>query len=515
MTRAFEPGHGSLAAIVESSADAIIGLTLSGIVTSWNPSAERLYGYSAAEMLGERSLRIVPPELHNVEQRLIDKVAEGARIDSLDTSRLRRDGGRLIVSLSMFPITDGEQRPIAIAAIERDVTNHRALEAQLLQAKRMEAVGRLAGGVAQEFNNINTAILGFVDFVAQRLPQGDASRSDLDAIAEQAMRGSRLARHLLAFSARKAQGTHSVSVDELLRSMEPLLQRLVSERVWLTLDLADGGARVHADESQLELVIFELVINGSDAIGDRGTMTLSTQRRVVDDTDMSSPPGVPTGHYVEIVVRDSGAGMSAATRALAFHPFYTTKADGGHIGLGLAMVYGIVHQLGGYLSVSEASPSGTDVRVLLPAAPAGESERGAPATSAHDVRGNETVLVVEDEDAVRAVVTRALRANGYEVVEAKNGEDALVVAGDYAAPIHLVVSDVIMPHMDGRTLFEHLCGWYPGIRFLFISGYTRGMVTRDEFKGEATEFLAKPFTVEQLGTTVRQLLDRPRSERGE
>ena len=497
----------SLAAIVDASADAIIGLTLDGVVTSWNAAAERLYGYTTEEMIGARASRVVPPELHAAEQRLIDKVAAGARIDGLDTSRLRRDGGRLIVSLSLFPLTDGGNAPVAIAAIERDVTRHRALEAQLLQAKRMEALGRLAGGVAQEFNNINTAILGLADFVAQRLPEHDESRADLDGIAQQAMRGSRLAQHLLVFGGRQVTARHAVSVDSLLRSMEPLLQRLVRERVWLTLELAEGTARVFADESQLELVIFELVMNASEALDDHGTLSISTEHLLIDDSDSESPRGVPLGRYVKLAVRDSGSGLPAAMRGREFDPLYTTNPDSGHLGFGLVMVYGVVQELGGYISITSMSPSGTEVCVFLPVTQTVDQPRSAPAGGRQSNHGTETILVVEDEAPVRHVIARGLRAHGYVVLEAQDGEDALVVAGDYNAPIHLVVSDVIMPHMNGRELFDRLRAWYPTIRFLFVSGYTRGAITGEELKGDATEFLAKPFTIEQLTASARELLD--------
>jgi two-component system cell cycle sensor histidine kinase/response regulator CckA len=503
------PELSSLAAIVESSEDAIVGLTLAGIITSWNPAAERLYGYSAAEMVGGSTERVTPSELHEVEHRLIARVAGGARIASLDTSRIPRTGGRLIISLSLFPIIGPDGAPIAIASIERDVTRQRALEAQLLQAKRMQAVGRLAGGVAQEFNNVNTAIIGLVDFITADLPVDSPSHADLLEITAQATRGSRLAKHLLSFSGRQDLDAHDVPVDHALQSLQPLLQRLIGERGWLTLELTQPDARVRADESQLELVIFELVINAADAIGAYGTITIATKATVVDGESIPAPTGVPVGRYLEIVVTDSGPGMTDNERALAFDPFYTTKDDEGHLGLGLAMVYGVIRQLEGYVDVTRAGASGTQVSLFLPLVRDPLPDLGAT-TPANSLDGSETILVVEDEEPVRAVICRGLRAHGYAVLEARHGEDALVVVGDHNGPVHLVVSDVVMPHMDGRALFERLRSWYPQIRFLFISGYTRGIITGSEVSGNGTEFLAKPFSVDELCERVRRVLDGAR-----
>lgn len=496
----------SLAAIVESSDDAIIGLTLAGVVTSWNPAAERSYGYNAAEMIGQRLTRVVPSELHDAERRFVENVAAGGRMGNVDTSRLRRDGGRLVVSLSLFPITDAAGRTQAIAAIERDVTAQRALEAQLLQAKRTEAVGRLAGGVAQEFNNINTAILGLVEFVAQDLPPESTAQQDLNEIAKQALRGSGLARTLLAFSARQQKITRAVSVDESLTLLEPLLQRLVGERGRLTLELSLGTIRVHADQSELELVLFELVLNASDAIGERGTISIATRLKVAHDGAAGTLVGMPNGEYAEIVVRDSGSGDGKAGDTLGFDTASTTTGERGHVGLGLAMAYGLVQQLGGYVAVSSPEPAGTEVCIFLPAIQPAEAIE-LPAVDARTLGGNETILVVEDEPPVRNVVTRGLRAHGYNVIEAQNGEDALAVADAYGAPIHLVISDVVMPQMDGRALFERLRNWYPRIRFLFVSGYTRGVIAGDELSESATGFLAKPFRIEELCVQVRRLLD--------
>jgi PAS domain S-box-containing protein len=504
------------AAIVEFSDDAIIGLTLDGVVTSWNAAAERMYGYSAEEMIGQDTARIVPADVYAAEQQVFLTVADGGpRVESSDTSRVRRDGAHLVVSRSLFSIEDSDRRTIALAAIERDVTRQRSLETRTLKAKGTEAVGRLAGGVADEFNNINTTILALVEFIGQDLTEASRAREDLDEIAKQAVRGSRLARHLLAISGRETVAAHELSVDDALRDLEPLLRRLVGERGRLTLDLVRDGSCVNADESQLELVMFELVINASDAIGDGGSIAISTNLTVVDETSVSSPAGVPHGTYVQIIVRESGPGVRDGVRdtdADDIAPPSTTLSDRTDAGLGLAVAHGIVRHLGGFVTFTSVLPLRNDVSVFLPIVKATSMTADSARDGKANLGGTETILVVDDEEPVRKVISRGLRSHGYNVIEAQHGEDALVVAGAFGAPIHLVVSDVVMPQMDGRALFERLRTWYPHIRFLFVSGYTRGVITGDELEGSATAFLAKPFGLEQLCEQVRGLLDQPRQK---
>lgn len=520
------------AAIVRAADDAIITVAPDATITSWNPGAERVYGYGADEMVGQPLSSIVPPEIREAEAALVARALSGAHVPAFDTTRLHKQGNRLVVSVSLVPLLDDAGGVVGAASIGRNVTAQRALEAQLLQVKRMETVGRLAGGIAQEFNNINTAILGLVEFVLKDLPPQSPVRHDLEEVTRQAHRGSRLARHLLAFSGRQIIATDRVKVGEMLRALEPLLQRLASERIWLTMDLGEVDPPVRADPSQLEVVIFELVQNACDAIGERGSIVISTRVAKASETPLAAsvPPDVDV---VIIEVRDSGGGMSSRAAASAVEPFFSTKPSHGHLGLGLAMVYGVMRQLGGSTAIhaAEGDESGTVATLFLPTA--GGAERGAPeapsraagaraerealltpsssvpAISPHQLTGNETVLVVEDEEPVRDVICRALRGYGYNVLEAKNGEDAITVAGRYGAPVHIVVSDVVMPEMDGRALFEHLRGWYPRLRFLFISGYARGNLGAEQLGSPATQFLAKPFSMNTLVSEVRRLLDTP------
>jgi two-component system, cell cycle sensor histidine kinase and response regulator CckA len=494
-----------LSAIFAASEDAIIGMDPDGVITHWSSAAERLYGLSANVMLGRSISVIVPEPLYAAETRLRERVVRGERVPSYDTPRLCADGRQLLVSRTLAPTRDADGAVTGVAALERNVTQLRAVEAQLLQAKRMESVARLASGVAQEFNNIHTAILGLVEFVRDHV-QHETARADLGEIEEQAKRGSGLARQLMGFSARQPNTDTPARANATIRAMEPLLHRLAGERIWLTADLSSSTTRVSADEAQLELILFELVINACESLGERGTITIDTDIREIAAEEPRDSP-FPPGRYFEITVRHSAEpdGSSVVAKQLA-DPFFNDGLENPRFGFGLAMAYSVVQQLSGHVRMV-ANPQGESVvRVLLPVASDPASRDDPPAVDEHST-GDETILLVEDETPVREVVVRALRERGYRVLEAKNGEDALLVAETFAAPIHLVVTDVVMPTMDGRELFDKMRGWYPHIRFLFISGYTRGALSAEQLDADATGFLAKPFTMSALAVEMRKLLD--------
>lgn len=499
------PEPAATAAIIHCSDDAIIGLTLDGIITSWNPSAERLYGYTADEIVGYRLHTIVPEELWPFVQSRLTKVRRGAPHRVSDLPRLRKDGQRRVVSSGMFPVRDDRQNVASIALIERDITEERALQALLLQAKRTETVGRLAAGVAQEFNNINTAILGLVEFVEQEVCAVPGALADLREIARQATRGARLSQQLLAFGRRGPGTAGRVDAGNTVRSLETLLQRLVGEGIWLTVDQHETNLTVMASEGELELLLFELVLQACDELVDRGSITVSVRRAVVDDEMVPSAAGVPIGEYVVIAVRNAGSQPSARRDAQSQDD--SSLADSGDA-LRLALVLSVVQRLGGYVSSTPHPGDGSETSIFLPLA-AVSLEDSIPAPDASPAHGGtETILLVEDEAAVRAVLGRSLRQWGYQVLEAVDGEDALDVVAAYRAPIHLVVSDVIMPRLNGAELFERLRAWYPNLRFLLISGYTRGAVAAEHLGGPSTTFLAKPFALPQLASAVRALLDR-------
>jgi two-component system cell cycle sensor histidine kinase/response regulator CckA len=490
----------SAAEIVASSGDAILGVGPDGIIMEWNPAAEAVYGYTAAEAIGQPFRYLVPIELHDIERRRFARAANGERTRVAAAPRIRRDGVRVLVASSMFPIRDERQAIVGVGVIDRDVTRERAMEAELLEAKRMETLGRLARGVAHEVNDINTTILGLADFVAKRVANDPAAWEDLDEIRKQARRASRLARHLLAFGTRPATRRGYVDINASLRGMESLLQSVVSERVRIESELAAGELLITADENQLEVMLFELALCVSEAVRGRGRIRIATQFVHVDADVLPVPAGVPPGDYVCVAMRGREANAAVAEGNTLL------RQESSEFGmLSLTVVSSVLDAMHGHLVLGEARGQ---ARVYLPAV--GLPPRTAAPRREDDVPG-ETILLVEDEAAVRDVIGRALREHGFYVLEARDGEHALDVAEAHGAPIHLVISDVIMPKMDGCALFQRLRTWYPHLRFLFVSGYTSGALGAAELRGETADFLAKPFSAEALYATVRALLDRTAS----
>ena len=496
-------------AAIESLDDIIITVDRQLRVTSWNAAAERLMDRPAPTTIGAAVMTMVAPNLRLGMTTLLGRALAGEKIARQDTTLMRRDGSEVAVSIAMAPIADGAGGVGGLVLLGHDIAAHQRLQFQLLQAKRMESTGQLAGGIAHEFNNILTAILALAEFVARTLPADSPARGDTNEIREQATKGARLVRHLLAFSRRQLLRTEAVHVGAIMQELEPLLQRLVSERILIATGVTADTRAVEIDRAQFELVLLELVSNASDAMQEGGILSIDVQ-----PVTLASHHTLPPGTYVQMTFRDDGAGIDPNHREHVFDPFFTTKGEG-HTGLGLAMVEGVIQQHGGSIGMESQQGEGTTVTLLLPVAKTEpQTPAAAPATPAPQ-EANETILVVEDEVAVRAIICRSLRSRGYEVLEAKNGEDALLVAERHKAPIHLVVTDVVMPEMSGPELYRHLRRWYPRMRILFISGYAKGAIPPEALEeGKGGGFLAKPFTIEHLLGEVRRMLDAPRALAG-
>jgi two-component system, cell cycle sensor histidine kinase and response regulator CckA len=499
-------------AAIESLDDIVIGVDAELRVTTWNAAAARVHDRTAADVIGTPLLLIVAAEFRLDEGRFLARALAGDPIPRHDTLFVRRDGTNIPVSVAIAPVGDGSGKVSELILLGRDVTAQQRLQTQLLQAKRMESTGHLAGGIAYEFNNILTAILALAEFTAKELPAGGAPQSDLEEIRQQATKGVRLVKHLLAFSRRQVLRTEVVHLGAIFQELEPLLQRLVSERVLLAIDAAHDARAVEIDRAQLELVLIELVSNASDAMetGGGGTLTVGSRPMTVAHGDVGA--GAKPGDYVQFTVQDTGIGFDPSLHARLIEPFYTTKGEG-HTGLGLSMVDGVISQHGGSLSFTSSPGQGTTVKILLPASALLVTGRDPAPMPAGEDRGNETILVVEDEAAVRNIICRSLRGRGYHVLEAKNGEDALLVAEKHNAPIHLVITDVVMPEMGGTELFHHLRRWYPTMRILFISGYAKGSIPEEALEpGAASGFLPKPFTLAQLAAEVHRIIALPRPQ---
>ncbi len=397
----------------------------------------------------------------------------------------------------------------AVVVTARDITDRRRLEEQLRVSQKMDAIGQLAGGVAHDFNNLLTAILGYCNLLLEETPLGSPQRPDLEEIRSAGERAAALTRQLLAFSRRQMLQPRIVDVNELIGQLEKLLRRLISEDVELVTRLADDLRPVKVDPASFEQILINLVVNARDAMPGGGRLTIETANVELGRSAGGAEVAVTPGPYVSITLIDTGRGMDAATRARVFEPFFTTKEQGRGTGLGLATVYGLVKQSGGYIFVESEPSQGTVFRVYLPPAEASASTAvEEDRLTVQQNRGTETVLLVEDEDAVRALAREVLRRHGYAVLEARHGVDALTVVEAHADTIDLMVTDVVMPHMSGRDLAERLGAVRPAMKVLFMSGYTdHAAVHRDLTPG--TAFLQKPFTPDLLARTVRQVLDAP------
>ncbi len=387
------------------------------------------------------------------------------------------------------------------------------LEARLRQAQKMEAFGQLAGGVAHDFNNILTAMMGNAEMLRGQLEQSAVAPHEWAAHLEQidraAQRAASLTRQLLAFTRQQATRQELLDVNRILADMRTMLGRLISENIVLELVLCDDLASVWADSGQVEQVVMNLVVNARDALPGGGRVVLETANVDLDATYVAAHPEARPGPYVKLAVRDNGCGMSAEVLSRIFEPFFTTKPLGQGTGLGLATVYGIVGQAGGHVTVSSRPRGGSTFEVFWPAAAAHALPRTTTPDERRVLRGRETVLVCEDDPAVRDLAAYFLRIAGYTVLAAENGQRALEAAAAHAGPIHLLVTDVIMPDLNGRQLADALTAARPELKTLFMSGYTSNVIAHHGVRDMGLELLEKPFTRERLLRCVRTLLDPP------
>ena len=379
-------------------------------------------------------------------------------------------------------------------------------QAQLRQAQKMEAVGRLAGGVAHDFNNLLTVITGRAALLLMELPADDPKRRDIDLITQTADRASALTRQLLALSRKQVLQPRILDLNELVESLEPILQRLIGEHIELHVLPAAGAAAVKADPTQIEQVILNLTVNARDAMPRGGTLTIELSQAAAGLLQFDE--GDHVGPGVSLVVRDSGTGMTRDVQAHIFEPFFTTKGPGKGTGLGLATVYGIIKQSGGHVSVQSKVGHGTTFMIWLPLVENPARLDGPSRESAEPMGGRETILLVEDEDGVRELAREVLQGHGYTVIEARDGESALRIVEDRRERLHLLLTDVVMPKMGGRELVRRLLSRHPDVKVLYMSGYPDGALGEDGALEPGAVLLQKPFTPQGMADKVRQVLDR-------
>ncbi|PYP59659.1 MAG: hypothetical protein DMD40_02700 [Gemmatimonadetes bacterium] len=475
-------------------------------IAECNDAMARMYGYGeASELIGTKLA-----DLHNVNdptnrEQIRAFLRAGYRVTNSETREHDREGRpRVFLNNVVGFIEDGHL--VRVWGTQRDVTEQRHLEEQFRQSQKMEAVGQLAGGIAHDFNNLLTAILGNTQLLLRELPPGDSKRGDVEEIRKASERAASLTRQLLAYSRRQMLQPEVLDLNVVVAEMDKMLQRLIGEHIALVAVLAPDLGRVRADPNQIEQVIVNLAVNARDAMPDGGKLTVETANVDLDEAFAQAHLGSVPGSYALLAVTDTGAGMDATVRAHLFEPFFTTKEVGKGTGLGLATVYGIVKQSGGYISVYSEPGRGSSFKIYLPRiatpadAPAGPQKSG-PA------RGSETVLVVEDEPAVLTLSRRALEAQGYVVLAASDPAAALRVVERHGGMIHLLLTDVVMPGLSGRELADRLTAQRPGIRVLYMSGYPGDAVVQHGTLPSGSAFLQKPFSPDGLARKVRDVLD--------
>jgi len=472
-----------------------------------NEAATLQYGYSRDEFLGMSIMDILPPDdapgLHHGLERTGTHRGEVAL-----AQHQRKDGTIVDMELVSHEMeVDGRRARLVLGTDISERTRTRAAlhqsEEQLRQAQRMDAAGRLAGGVAHDFNNLLTTINGFSELLLRDLGEDHPRRKDVEQIRKAAGRGAQLTRQLLSFGTPPNLQPRALDLNTVVANMEGLLQRLVGADIRLTTQLRSGLGEVKMDPGQVEQILVNLVLNARDAMPAGGTLTLETgERQISGSTRVRS---VKPGRYLVLAVSDTGSGMDGDTLSHVFDPFFTSRAPGYRSGLGLSIVYGIVKQSGGGVRVSSEPEQGTTVKVFIPRL---EKEEVEPSDALPSVRGEETVLVVEDEDGVRELMWKILTEHGHTVLEARHGRDALTVAAGYNHPIELLVTDVVMPEMGGGELVSQLSSGRPKLKVLYVSGYTNDEVTRRGIsQAEGSAFIQKPFTSDELMRKVRAVLD--------
>jgi two-component system cell cycle sensor histidine kinase/response regulator CckA len=493
--------------------EAPVGIVLvdrAGRIVESNPTFAHLIGRAGTDVDGVALAECVSREdAARLDAWLGEATSGAGRPPSLEV-RLGRSGAvAAALSAGRLDNAAGEVTGLIVHVI--DVTTQKSLEGQFLQSQKMELVGKLAGGVAHDFNNLLTAMIGFCDLLLQRHSAKDPSFADIMQIKQNANRAANLVRQLLAFSRQQTLQPKVTQLTDVLTELSHLLRRLIGANIELKLIHGRDLGLVKVDQHQFEQVIVNLAVNARDAMADGGTLTIRTSNVGPADPRLKVL-GVPAGEYVMIEAVDTGHGIAQEHIDKIFEPFFTTKEVGSGTGLGLSTVYGIIKQTGGHIHVSSAPEKGATFTILLPrhtgAVDAADLRADAreDALARRDLTGAGTVLLVEDEDAVRLFGARALRNKGYDVLEARNGEAALELLGDEAKPVDLVITDVVMPGMDGPALIRHVREKHPDLKVIFISGYTEDSFRKRLGEGETVHFLPKPFSLQQLAGKVKEVM---------
>ncbi len=507
----FRKSEKMVIALLESATQAIISIDKAGRIVLANRRCEEMFGYNREELLGFRIEILLPESKRRVHTRERDDYFDRPHVRpmglGIDLAGRHRDGHEFPVEVSLSYI-ETEEGVFAIAFVS-DISQRKRLEEQLLHAQKMEAVGRLAGGVAHDFNNMLTVIAGYNRMILDELSPLDPLRGYAEEILKAADRAGAITNQLLAFSRRQISKPRVIQINMAIAQTDKMLRRLIGEDVHLQLSLGSEIGNIRADPGHVDQAIVNLVVNARDAMPEGGRLTIETANVHLDEHYVRTHLGVAPGDFVMVAVSDTGIGMDAETRRRIFEPFFTTKEKGRGTGLGLATVYGIVKQAGGDIWVYSEPGRGTTFKLYFPRVSEPVSEvvdsAGAEPLKA---AGQETVLLVEDEKAVRELTLKMLQQLGYSVLTAESGEGALELSGSHTGELSLLLTDVVMPGMSGRQLADALILLRPGLKVLFLSGYTENTVVHHGVLDSGVDFLPKPFSREVLGKKLREILAR-------
>lgn len=504
----------TLRAVVHAAPLGIIALDSDRRIRMWSRAAESMFAWREDEVFG-KPLPLVPAHERAEYETLLDQVETGGSAIGQEKRWLRKDGSLLVVGLSATVLRNKAGKIDGTLILLSDRSERKAFEQQIQQSQKMEAIGQLAGGVAHDFNNLLTIINGYADLALPQLQTENPVRMPLQEIRKAGDRAAALTKQLLAFSRKQLLQPRVLDLNAVVTDVNKMLRRLIGEDMNLQMALGGNLGHVKADPGQLEQILINLAVNARDAMPRGGRLTIETRNVDLGENATQNHVEVPAGQYVLLAVSDTGCGMTPHVQQHLFEPFFTTKAPGKGTGLGLATVYGIVKQSGGHISVYSEQSIGTTFKIYLPRLDAG-AELAPPAEEAvAPRRGSETVLIAEDEPAVQAFTHEVLRSYGYQVMAAGSGEEALRLADEFGDKIDLLVTDVVMPGMSGRTLANSLHETWPGIKVLFLSGYTDTAMLRHGVLEDDVDFLHKPFRPDELARAVREVLDKRISNGGQ
>jgi PAS domain S-box-containing protein len=503
--------------LYENANDMIFTVDLLGNFTTVNRAAYTSLGYRVEELLGKNLADVLTPESSKYAmatlQRAMAEKSDLMEIQPWEFEGFKKDGAKILLEVRARLILEDENI-MGVQGIARDITERRQaeeekafLQEQLRQSQKMEAIGRLAGGIAHDFNNLLTIIKGYSTLSSLELKEGDPLKGSIGEILKATERAANLTRQLLAFSRRQAMEMKVLDLNAILRDMDKMLRRVIGEDITLVAHFAEDLGRTKTDPGQMEQVIMNLVVNARDAMPDGGKLTIETANVELDEAYVRAHIAVKPGRYLMLSVSDTGAGMTREVKEHLFEPFFTTKETGKGTGLGLSTVYGIVKQSGGNIWVYSEPGKGTVFKIYLPRVDE-PIEVFKEKFEGYLPRGSETILVVEDEEEVRKLAARILQRQGYKVLEAPQGGDALLICEQHQDPVHLMLTDVVMPGMSGHHLAKRLESLQPGMKILYMSGYADNAIAQHGVLGEGVNYIQKPFTVDGLARKVREVLDK-------